>query len=343
MEKLTQKISFANQTKQKLFPTGRVEKQNFLSVANYKEIVEFSVSDLVCTALAGIKFSDFQSKLNRQNQFFPLIAPKNSTLGGLVASDFRGFYQKKFGTFKDNLLGLKFFDGEGNLLKSGGKVVKNVAGYDLHKLLVGSYGTLGLIFEITLRTYALPENEILLVFEGEKNELLEVVNFCQKLPCDVLELSNQKLYCGFSGREREVLVFSEFLKQNFSKNFKAEFSKEEKAVFLQELTDKFYTEKLAFKILTSISTSKELCKNLDFDFRLDFLTGTFLVETQFWEQVLKLKDFFRFNLKLSRFDFDFPRKLSFSSKEVEKLHFLLKEKFDKNGVFNSLETIGKIS
>ncbi len=314
---------------------------------NIVGVSEFSVPDLTCSILAGTKFSEFQEELSKSNQFFPLIAPKNSTLGGLVASNFRGFYQKKYGSLRDNILGLKFITGNGEAAKAGGKVVKNVAGYETIKLLIGSYGTLAILTEITLRTYAKPQTESLLIFEIDKiSEILKIADFCRNefLPCDTLEITNEnsfKLYYGFSGMKAEVENFTQILRNNFEENLTEEIhGTKAKRKILSELTDKFYTENFSLKIITSVSSSKKMLERISESFRLDFLTGTFLIipKNKSLEKFVSLKKEFSFNLKKSRFDKDLILPQNKSSAE-QNLILNLKQKFDPNGILNPISIL----
>ncbi|KAA3606391.1 MAG: FAD-binding oxidoreductase [Calditrichaeota bacterium] len=335
MQKILDEILEANRTSAPFSLSNELKKE-IIGVS------EFSVPDLTCSVLAGTKFSEFQNELSEANQFFPLISPKDSTIGGLVAGNFRGFYQKKYGSFRDNILGLKFITGSGKVAKAGGKVVKNVAGYETIKLLIGSYGTLAILTEITLRTYAKPQTESLLIFENsELSEILKVANFCRNefLPCDTLEITNEdsfKLYCGFSGMTEEVQNFVEILKDKFSKDLIEEIGKSlNKRKMLSELTDKFYTDNFAFKIITSVTNSKKMLGRISESFRLDFLTGTFLVisENINYEKFVSLKKEFKYNLKKSRFSNELLLPRNKSTPE-QNLILNLKQKFDPNGILN---------
>lgn len=337
MQKILNQILEANRTSTSF--TLSKELKNEL-----KGISEFSVPDLTCSVLAGSKFSDFQVELSKSNQFFPLIAPKDSTLGGLVASNFRGFYQKKYGSFRDNVLALKFITGNGIFAKAGAKVVKNVAGYETIKLLIGSYGTLAILTEITLRTYLKPQSEALLIFGSDK--ILEIADFCRNkfLPCDTLEIINErplKLYCGFSGMKADVENFVSLLKNEFGTNLLDEIRESEsKTKILSELTNKFYTENFAFKIITSVANSKKILQRISNHFRLDFLTGTFLVisKNKNFENFFSLRNEFNFNLKKSRFDKDLILPQNKNSTE-QNLILNLKQKFDPNGILNPISIL----
>jgi glycolate oxidase FAD binding subunit len=122
------------------------------------QIAHYDADDLTLSVDAGANFNDFAVPLYRQKQFLPLSVPFyfDSTIGGIVASGVDSALRHSYGTVRDFLLGAEFIDGTGARCKSGGRVVKNVSGYDLHKLLVGSLGTLAVITRLNFRTFPLP-------------------------------------------------------------------------------------------------------------------------------------------------------------------------------------------
>ncbi len=131
-----------------------------LSTKNLDRIVEHGASDLVTTTQCGITLKKFQSILNKENQFLALDPPhvgRKATVGGIIAANDSGPERLRYGTAREFLIGLKVVSADGTIFKGGSKVVKNVAGYDLPKLYVGSLGTLGIIVEATFRLYPVPE------------------------------------------------------------------------------------------------------------------------------------------------------------------------------------------
>jgi len=130
---------------------------------------EFSPADMVVTAQAGRTLAALQKTLAEQGQWIPLDAPNpdRATLGGIVATNAQGLYRPAFGAPRDRLLGVRVVMADGSRIRGGGKVVKNVAGYDLCKLFAGSWGTLGLITEVTFKTGPLPETRAHRVFSAE--------------------------------------------------------------------------------------------------------------------------------------------------------------------------------
>ena len=129
-----------------------------LDVSRMKRILAYEPRDLTLGVEPGITFADLNLSLREKGQFLPLSPPfpERATLGGIVAAGSDTPLRYAHGTARDFLLGVEFVTGEGVLSKSGGRVVKNVTGYDLHKLLIGSLGTLAVITRLNLRTFPLP-------------------------------------------------------------------------------------------------------------------------------------------------------------------------------------------
>ena len=115
---------------------------------------------MTVTVQAGVTLATLQAELAKHGQRLPLDAlwPERSTLGGVIATNDSGPLRLRFGSLRDLLLGVTVVLANGSLARSGGRVVKNVAGYDLPKLFIGAFGTLGVLTEVTLRTYPLPHS-----------------------------------------------------------------------------------------------------------------------------------------------------------------------------------------
>lgn len=140
-----------------------------VSTERLNRIIEHAVGDLTVTVEAGVKLADLQAILQKVGQFLPLepAYPQDATLGGIVATADSGALRHRYGGIRDMLLGISFIRSDGESAKAGGRVVKNVAGYDLMKLFSGSYGTLGVISEMTFRVYPIPQASATVVLTGE--------------------------------------------------------------------------------------------------------------------------------------------------------------------------------
>jgi FAD/FMN-containing dehydrogenase len=131
-----------------------------LSTRRLNRVVDYSPQDLVLTVGAGITLHTVQELLREHRQYLPWnpALPQQATLGGVVSSNRSGSWRYRFGTPRDRLLAVRAVTPDGVAFKSGAKVVKSVAGYDLHRLLCGAWGTLAVITEITLKVQPLPQH-----------------------------------------------------------------------------------------------------------------------------------------------------------------------------------------
>jgi glycolate dehydrogenase FAD-binding subunit len=130
-----------------------------LDMTDLRQIAHYDPGDLTVSVDAGLPLKELASVLAAKKQFLPLVVPcsATSTVAGAISSGIDSTLRQQYGTARDFLIGAEFVDGTGKRCKSGGRVVKNVTGYDLHKLLIGSLGTLGVITRLNFRTYPLPE------------------------------------------------------------------------------------------------------------------------------------------------------------------------------------------
>lgn len=150
-----------------------------LDTRNHAGIVDYEPTELVITARGGTLLSDMHEVLFKQGQFLPFEPPgfgPGATLGGCVAAGLSGPRRASAGAVRDFVLGAKILDGRGQLLAFGGQVMKNVAGYDVSRLLAGSLGTLGLILEVSLKVLPRPAAELTLKFELPQAKALENLN-----------------------------------------------------------------------------------------------------------------------------------------------------------------------
>jgi glycolate oxidase FAD binding subunit len=162
-------VRFAKSEKLALIPCGRRTKLGIgmppthydiaLDMTGLNRIVYYDPGDLTLGVDAGMNLTELAEALALQQQFVPLAVPffDECTVGGTIASNIGSSLRPGYGSSRDFLLGAEFVNGAGTFTKSGGRVVKNVTGYDLHKLLIGSLGTLGAITRLNFRTFPLPE------------------------------------------------------------------------------------------------------------------------------------------------------------------------------------------
>lgn len=150
---------------------GNVAKQAdlILSMKKMSGILQHSAGDLMVTALPGTTLDEVQNALRSEGQFLPLDPghARTSTLGGIVASAASGPKRAMYGTVRDHLIATRVVMTDGTVIRTGAKVVKNVAGYDMNKLFAGSMGTLGVLTELTFKIRPLPPDCGMLVFQSD--------------------------------------------------------------------------------------------------------------------------------------------------------------------------------
>jgi glycolate oxidase subunit GlcD len=145
-----------------------------VSTKRMRRIIEHEPADLVATAEAGVTLSALNAELGRAGQWLPLDAPDDgrATIGGVVATGMGGAQSYGFGTPRGAVIGMRVALADGKVIKAGGRVVKNVAGYDLCKLFTGSYGTLCLILEVTFKLRPKPKQTMTIAAYGSLDSLL---------------------------------------------------------------------------------------------------------------------------------------------------------------------------
>ncbi len=187
IETLASVVEVAHANKWSILPCGNGSKldwggltdniQLVVSTQKCDRIIDYAVGDLTVTVEAGVKLADLQATLAASNQFLPInpAYPEQATIGGIVATADTGSWRNRYGGIRDLILGISFVRGDGKIAKAGGRVVKNVAGYDLMKLFTGSYGTLGIITEVTFRTYPLPQASKTMVLTGTGDKIQQLI------------------------------------------------------------------------------------------------------------------------------------------------------------------------
>lgn len=178
-EQLAAVIAAAHHHNWRVLPCGNSSKLHWgglaegvdvvVSTERINQLIAHAVGDFTVTVEAGMKFSRLQAILAEHRQFLALdpAAPESATIGGIVATGDTGSLRQRYGSVRDQLLGITFVRADGQIAKAGGRVVKNVAGYDLMKLFTGSYGTLGIICQVTFRVYPEQETSTTVVLTGK--------------------------------------------------------------------------------------------------------------------------------------------------------------------------------
>lgn len=139
-----------------------------IDLSSLDAIVEYDPEDFTLTAECGVTLSTLRSTLAARGQELPLEgASARATLGGVLAADASGCRRLRFGAPHDRILGARFVLADGTIARSGGKVVKNVAGYAIHRLLCGSHGSLAVIVEASLKLAPAPGTRVALVYDAD--------------------------------------------------------------------------------------------------------------------------------------------------------------------------------
>ena len=192
----------------KRFLTG--ERQGTpLDITPHRGIVSYEPTELVITARAGTPLAEIEAALAEENQMLAFEPPhfgSTATLGGTIACNLSGPRRPYAGSARDFVLGTRIINGQGEILKFGGQVMKNVAGYDVSRLMAGSFGTLGVILEVSLKVLPKPAQEITLTFEMQANEAIGKMNAWagQPLPLSAAAHAGDTLYLRLSGTDSGV-------------------------------------------------------------------------------------------------------------------------------------------
>jgi glycolate oxidase FAD binding subunit len=150
-----------------------------LCLVNHVGVVDYEPSELVLTARAGTKLREIEALLDSAGQMLAFEPPyfgEEATWGGTVACGFSGPRRPYSGALRDSILGVRTINGKGEQLRFGGKVIKNVAGYDVSRLMAGALGTLGILLDISVKVIPRPQQEMTLVLEQTPEEAITYMN-----------------------------------------------------------------------------------------------------------------------------------------------------------------------
>ena len=182
-------------------PTPRPPRQPFVPPGG----IDHHVADMTATFAADVTMADAQGRLAQHDQWLPIDGEPTAPLGQLVESNSTGPLRLGYGAWRDLLLGCQFNNGAGELITAGGRTVKNVAGYDLTKFMVGQYGIFGRIVTITVRTYRKPDAALLATFEPDVGRLSALLTTPARPQWSVL--TRDALSCGYLGDARTVSFY----------------------------------------------------------------------------------------------------------------------------------------
>ena len=186
-----------------------VVAQRQLATTGHTGIVDYDPAELVLTARAGMTLADVEAALAERGQMLPFEPPRyapESTLGGAIATALSGPGRPFIGGVRDFVLGMHVIDGKGDVLKFGGQVMKNVAGYDVSRLMTGSMGTLGLISQVSLKVLPFAPSRATLRFDLSEADAIRRVNEWsgQPLPLSASVWGDGVLHVRLSGARAAV-------------------------------------------------------------------------------------------------------------------------------------------
>lgn len=190
---------------------GRTPTGTILDLSRHQGIVNYHPSELVLTARSGTPLASIEKVLAEYGQklaFEPPHFTESATLGGAIACGLSGPARPFTGSARDFVLGCKLINGKGEVLSFGGEVMKNVAGYDISRLMAGSMGTLGVLLEISLKVLPSPVFEKTLMFEASQDDCLKKMSqlASKSLPVSGLCFDGHAIYARLSGSEKAVLA-----------------------------------------------------------------------------------------------------------------------------------------
>ncbi len=202
---------------------GAELKGSALSTKGYQGIVNYQPDELVITVKSGTSIKEVELALDEKNQQFAFDPPyfgENATIGGMVCSGLAGPGRVSAGSLRDFVLGAKIMDGQGQVMNFGGTVMKNVAGYDVSRLMPGSLGTLALLLDVSIKVLPKPVATATLRLEIDQDKALHTMNLLASQPWPINASSwqgeqNGVLHIRLSGAKAAVESATSSFKKNF--------------------------------------------------------------------------------------------------------------------------------
>ena len=188
---------------------GRSVQATPLSLTSHSGIIEYEPSELYITARCGTPLNDIEQVIGKESQMFPFEPPHfgaAATIGGTVAAGLSGPRRVSSGAVRDSMLGAEIINGKGEYLRFGGKVMKNVAGYDASRLMCGALGTLGVLMSVTLRLLPKPQDEQTVVVTEAPSNAIQKMNTWARTPMPISATfhDGKNLYVRLAGSSSTV-------------------------------------------------------------------------------------------------------------------------------------------
>ncbi|MES9958696.1 MAG: glycolate oxidase subunit GlcE [Sedimenticola sp.] len=195
---------------------GRNPQGSPLDVTGHTGILSYEPKELVITARCGTPLTEIENALREQGQMLAFEPPHfghEATLGGTIAAGLSGPRRPYTGSARDFVLGTRILTGRGEILRFGGEVMKNVAGYDISRLMTGAMGTLGVILDVSLKVLPIPAKEITLVQSRGHEDALQAVNKWagSPIPLSAACSDGERLYIRLSGAATAVSSAQEII------------------------------------------------------------------------------------------------------------------------------------
>jgi glycolate oxidase subunit GlcD len=212
-DEISEILKFASREGWTVRPSGgttwlKTTRNVTVSTQRLDQIIEHEPADLIAVAQAGVKLTDFNAKLAENGQWLPLDPPDDgrATIGGVVATGIGGPQKFGYGRPRGSVIGMKVVLADGSMIKAGGRVVKNVAGYDLCKLFTGSFGSLGIITEVNFKLRPRPAREATVIARGTADYLRASSRMIieKRLFPVAIEIDGDMLLVRFAGNEKAV-------------------------------------------------------------------------------------------------------------------------------------------
>ena len=207
---------FIHGGKSKLFYGNHPIDTKTLDISAHSGVISYEPCELCITVRAGTLLSELETLLAENQQILPFEPPhylETATIGGAIATGISGPRRAYTGSVRDAILGVQMINGEGEIVNFGGQVMKNVAGYDLSRLMVRSQGTLGVILNVSLRLLPKPEANMTLIFEAEQNEALNYFKSMrtQQLPITATAWHDKQVSIRLSASENIIKSSKQYI------------------------------------------------------------------------------------------------------------------------------------
>ena len=248
----------------KSFLGRKINIANKLDLSGHQGVVAYEPTELAITVRSGSKLKDVEELLLKNNQQFAFEPPafgENATIGGMVAAGLSGPRRPYAGSVRDAVLGVKIINGKGEILEYGGRVMKNVAGYDVSRLMVGAMGTLGVLLEVSFKLQPKPQYSLTLSHTvSAETALKKMLGWRRKnTPVDATTWFDGNLYFRLSSSEQVVANAQKVLDGeviNHADNFWSEIKNQRHQFFTQEKN--IWRLSLPATLASTHKTAKEL-------------------------------------------------------------------------------------